>query len=50
MKNNFISALLYILLIIIYSCIIKEGAVIFMYLCWMAGYSKNIWNSYEKNK
>ena len=47
MKKNLISGLLYILIMIIF-LIVQEHAIMFMYFCWLAGYSKGIWDNIEQ--
>lgn len=48
MKNNILSALLHILVVIIYSQI-NQHEVLFMYICWLVGYSKNIFDVFKTN-
>ena len=47
MKKNLISGLLYILILIIF-LIVQEHPIMFMWLCWLAGYSKGIWENIEQ--
>ena len=45
MKKNIISGLLYIIIILIFCIDIHtNNPVFFMWLCFMAGYTKNIWD------
>lgn len=45
-KKNIISLILYFLILTIYTQI-KEYEMIFMWLSWAVGYSKNIWDYIE---
>jgi hypothetical protein len=43
MKKNIISALLYVIIVSIYFRT-NDSEIIYLYLCWLAGYSKGIWD------
>jgi hypothetical protein len=46
MKKNIISGLLYLLIVTIFA-FVQEYPLLFMWLCWMVGYSKGIWDYVE---
>jgi hypothetical protein len=45
-KKNIISGILYLLIITVYA-IVQEYPLLFMWLCWVVGYSKGIWDYIE---